>query len=65
MTTTIGLIEIGHVVSKVAGESVVTDRYETIVQKLKMAPRPLIVHFIGHRYSNASNTNTDAPKVNE
>mmetsp|Transcript_10825 Transcript_10825/g.13543 ORF Transcript_10825/g.13543 Transcript_10825/m.13543 type:complete len:376 (-) Transcript_10825:164-1291(-) len=45
-----GLIGIGHIVSKVEGESVVTERYDMIVYKLKTAKRPLVVHFIGYRF---------------
>lgn len=43
-----GKIALGHVVSKISGESVVQEDYEVIIQKLKTTPRPLVIHFLGY-----------------
>lgn len=43
-----GIIGLGHVVSKIGGDSVVQEDYEAIIQRLKSAPRPLVLHFLGY-----------------
>lgn len=43
-----GLISIGDCVSKIDGESVFEDPYDVIVEKVKAAQRPVLIHFLGY-----------------
>lgn len=43
-----GLIGIGDCVSKVQGESVLTISFEEIIERIRVARRPLLLHFLGH-----------------
>lgn len=55
-----GIISIGDKVSKVNGEDVLDNTYDVIIAKLKSAPRPLVIHFLGTIIpkNNATDTNT-------
>ena len=43
-----GLIGIGDCVSKVQGESVLTTSFESTIEMIRVARRPLLLHFLGH-----------------
>ena len=53
-----GLIGIGDCISKVDGESVFEDTYDVIVQKIQLAPRPVLIHFLGYGVVHSSNDDT-------
>lgn len=42
-----GLVAVGDKVSKINGEPVLGDSHDVVIAKLKAAPRPLMIHFLG------------------
>lgn len=42
-----GMVKVGDKISKINGQDVLGDIYDVVVAKLKSAPRPLLVHFLG------------------
>jgi len=49
-----GMVRIGHVISKIGGESMIRAQYEEIIPRIAHMRRPLIVHFIGRIESGAN-----------
>ena len=54
-----GIISIGDKVSKINGEDVLDNTYDIIIAKIKSAPRPLVIHFLG-TITPKSNDNTNS-----
>jgi hypothetical protein len=51
-----GCVQIGDRLSKVNGADVLDDSYAMIVNKIKTAKRPMIIHFLGYATSTATSS---------